>query len=130
MQRFLTAVTMVAVLGFFTATVAVAFDFNNPPQLSKNPYTGNSIMMQQGQQNPQPPKPYMTNPPVQNKPASTWVNKVADSPERAACLQKCRENMEKSMESCKNYPDPPAELACRQAASRSCDACQNKCPAK
>lgn len=130
MKRFLTAAALVAVLGFFAATVAMAFDFNKPPQVPKNSYTGGSIMMQQGQQNPQPPKPYVNNPPAQPKPATTWVNKVADSPERAACLNKCRENMEKSMESCKKSPDTPSELACRQAASRSYDACQKTCPAK
>ena len=130
MKRILTAATILAVLGFFAVTTVMAFDFNNPPQKPKNTYSGGSVMMQQGPQNAQPSNQNAANPQVQPKPGSTWVNKTVDSPERAACLKKCREEMERSNEACKKFPDPPAVLACQQGSGRTFDACQNKCPAK
>jgi len=130
MKKILKAATILAVLGFFAATAAVAFDFNNPPQKPKNPYSGGSIMMQQGSQNAQPSNQNTANPTTPPKTGTTWVNKVVDSPEREACLKKCREEMEKSNESCKKFPDPPSVLACQQGAGRTFDACQKKCPSK
>ncbi len=130
MKRFLTAIPVIVMLGLIAVTPVMAFDFNNPPPKPKNTYTGGSVMMPPAPQTPPQPYQYGSKPRAQSKQVSTWVNKVADSPERAACLQKCREQMEKSNALCQKAPDPPSILACQQASENAFNNCQGKCPAK